>query len=338
MRKGAIITALVLVLVGLALFAGALVIGKNILPWRHVKSTYPVVDAFKSIQIKSNETDIRFLPSTDGTCSVVCSMTERGGHRESADMQTRENAKDTSESRFHVLVSVRDQTLSIETVDNRTWLDRLFMFGDQSITVYLPSGSYADLSVECHTGDVDLPKDYAFESIKISASTGNIACSASASGPLFIQTSTGDVLLSDTAAQSLSLTVSTASVKIRNATVKEDVRITVTTGNTEIDRLTCNALTTSGSTGRIVLKDTTAADSIRIKRSTGDVRFENSDAAEITVETGTGDVTGTLCSPKSFAVKTSTGKTRVPQTAGGKCEITTHTGDIVIELAQEKQP
>ena len=63
------------------------------------------------------------------------------------------------------------------------------------------------------------------------------------------------------------------------------------------------------------------------------MRFENSDAAQISVKTSTGDVTGTLLSEKVFITETSTGTIRVPKTiTGGKCEITTSTGNIKIDI------
>ena len=58
--------------------------------------------------------------------------------------------------------------------------------------------------------------------------------------------------------------------------------------------MTCPNLMTTGNTGDITLKNTVASNSFSITRSTGDVNFENCDAEEITVQTSTGDVSGTL--------------------------------------------
>ena len=63
------------------------------------------------------------------------------------------------------------------------------------------------------------------------------------------------------------------------------------------------------------------------------MRFDGCDAAEITVKTGTGDVTGTLLSDKVFLTETGTGRIDVPKsTVGGRCEINTDTGDIKIDI------
>jgi DUF4097 and DUF4098 domain-containing protein YvlB len=63
------------------------------------------------------------------------------------------------------------------------------------------------------------------------------------------------------------------------------------------------------------------------------VKFEKSDAAELSIKTDTGDVTGTLLTEKIFDAKSSTGDVDVPKTgSGGKCEIRTGTGDIRIKI------
>ena len=60
----------------------------------------------------------------------------------------------------------------------------------------------------------------------------------------------------------------------------------------------------------------------------------SSDAPEISVETNTGDVTGTLLTPKTFEADTDTGKVKLPQSEpGGRCRLKSDTGDFVIGIA-----
>ena len=78
-----------------------------------------------------------------------------------------------------------------------------------------------------------------------------------------------------------------------------------------------------------------ASERIDITRTTGDVTFDRCDAAEITVSVSTGDVTGTLLTPKIFQAHSNTGKINVPEYwEGGKCKITTTTGKIEISIGQ----
>jgi DUF4097 and DUF4098 domain-containing protein YvlB len=65
------------------------------------------------------------------------------------------------------------------------------------------------------------------------------------------------------------------------------------------------------------------------------VRFEACDAEEIIIHTDTGDVTGTLLTPKIFQVETDTGRVDIPESgSGGKCQIKTDTGDIQVEILE----
>ncbi len=91
--------------------------------------------------------------------------------------------------------------------------------------------------------------------------------------------------------------------------------------------------TAESDTGTIFLKNVVAEGRFSIENGTGNVKFEKSDAAQISVKTSTGDVTGTLLSEKVFITETSTGNVRVPKTiTGGKCAITTSTGNIEINI------
>lgn len=314
MKKAAIITAIVLTAVGLALCAGAILLGVNLNTMELMNKTYPVQEAFSDIRIQTHETNIRFAPSEDGACFVDA----------------------TTAKKIVLNVAVQDGTLVIENTDARRWMERLFSFGTQTVTVYLPGDTYRNLTIESNTGDVALPDTFRFERMQIKGSTGRIQCDASASGPMEIKTSTGDIELNRVSADSLTIAVTTATVKLNGVTLNGDAAIDVSTGKTEINELACRNFRSEGSTGRITLNNAVASETLFIKRSTGDVHFEASDAKDIRVETSTGDVTGTLRSAKIFDVHVSTGKVHVPNTnEGGKCEISVGSGDIVIELTND---
>ena len=318
MKKAAVITALILIGVGLILGAGALLLGGRPEMVRFIDHTYPVDDSFENIRVLVKEADVRFAPSKDGTCSVACSESEK--------------------VRFNV--SVKEGTLVIEETDTRSWTDRLFTFaGHPEATVYLPDSAYRDVAVESSTGGLEIPEMFSFHSIRVIGSTSDVRCAASATDAIDVRLSTGDIECKSKSAGSLVFTVSTGKISIHGTSVSGDVSVRVSTGKTEIDGLTCKSFVTEGTTGRIILKNTAVQEDFLVKRSTGDVQFENFDAQTLTVRTSTGDVEGTLRSEKVFVTKTSTGKVRVPSTtAGGKCEISTDTGDIEISIADSQDP
>ncbi len=317
MKKGAIITAIVLLTAGLLIFVGGLFAGGSLPPMTYEAMRYSVNEPFADIHIDTHEMNIEFILSEDGTCSVDSTVTEK----------------------FYPNVTVRDGVLTVTTVDERTWVDRLMMSADQPMQIRLPGTAYRTLSVESHTGDVTVDSRFSFDNVQITASTGDVTCGATAENAIEITASTGDITLDGVRAKTVSLVVSTGRIVVRSASVSGDVIIKVSTGKTEIDGLSCESLTSHGSTGRITLKNCGIRQALSIKRSTGDVCLDDTDAGSIAIETDTGDVLCTLRSEMVFVTKTDTGEIRVPDTqSGGKCEIKTDTGDITVSYAKEQQP
>lgn len=312
-----LIVAAALIVAGAALFVVTMAVNHwdfSLLDYaKREVVTREVREDFDLIQIDTDTADLMLLPSEDGGCRVVCDETEHESYS----------------------VTVSNNTLLIRKKDQRAWYEFL-SFGRQSkLIVYLPKSAYTSLLVSESTGNVEIPKDFAFETVNIAVSTGDVACYASASGTVQIAASTGDITVAGVFAGDISLAVSTGKVTVSDVSCTGDLRIAVSTGRTELTDVKCRNLTSTGSTGRITLKNVIASGKLSVERDTGDVSFDRCDAGELWVKTDTGDVTGTLRTEKIFFPKTDTGDVRVPQTTtGGKCEITTSTGDIEIELAK----
>jgi DUF4097 and DUF4098 domain-containing protein YvlB len=311
-----LIIAVALISIGSMIFGGAMAM----LNWDFTKLSmskyetreHAITEPFENIQISADTADITFLP-TDGTeCRVVCYEQTNVSHA----------------------VAVKDGTLMVELIDTRAWYEHIgFNFKTPNITVYMPQGEYAALTVKTDTGDVHIPSEFHFNSMDVSVSTGDVMCKASTTEQLKIKAGTGDITLQDVSAGSLDLTVSTGVVKVFRIICAGSVSVTVSTGKSVLTDVTCQSLISSGDTGDLNLTNVIASGTFSIVRSTGDVSFEGCDAAEILVTTNTGDVEGTLLSDKIFLVDTDTGHKDVPKTTtGGKCEITTSTGDIEISI------
>ena len=281
---------------------------------RYETNTFDINEGFENISILSGTEDIAFFPSDDRKCRVVFYEQEKVKHT----------------------ASVQNGNLLIETIDSRKWYDHIhitFSFDSPKISIYLPDSKYASLFVEESTGKIVIPKDFVFESIDLSLSTGNVDCSASCQGLSRIKTSTGNIHIENASAGELNLSVSTGKVDVRSVVCKGNVDVTVSTGKATLTDVSCKSFISSGSTGDITLENVIATEGISIERSTGDVKFAQCDAAELFVKTNTGDVTGTLLSEKVFITQSNTGRIEVPETTtGGKCKITTDTGNIVINI------
>jgi DUF4097 and DUF4098 domain-containing protein YvlB len=268
---------------------------------------------FRRIRIDTETADITFALATDGVCRLEYTETEDETY----------------------VVAVVDDTLTVQFNDTREWYQHInfgFSDRDETLTVYLPKAEYDALEIEESTGDIEIPKGFAFSDISIATGTGDISCRA-ISEEMTIASSTGNITVADVSAGSITLSASTGRVQLANVSCIRDLSVAVSTGRTELENVQCRNFISTGSTGRLVMKNVIALGKLSVKRSTGDVTFDRCDAVDISVETSTGDVTGTLLTDKIFFTDTNTGDVDVPKTTtGGTCEITTTTGDIEIEI------
>ena len=308
--------AAALVTLGVILFVGAMMENgwdlNKLGTVSYTTNIYDVDGDFESISIHVETTVIEFAPTDNGRCKIVCFEDEKVRHS----------------------ASVQNGTLVIDTADTRKWYEHISVSFDQpKMTVYLPRNKYDSLFIETDTGDIAIPKDFSFETIKIDGDTSDVDCSASASHGIEIKLSTGGIRLEEIGTEQLKLTTDTGRIQVNKADVGESISIVTDTGKVELTDTSCNDLYAESDTGSITLNNVIGAGSFTIESDTGDITFDRSDAAEISVETDTGDVTGTLLSDKVFLTETSTGRISVPKTiTGGKCELKTSTGDIIIEV------
>ena len=310
-----LITAAALVLLGCILFAGVM----TTLKWdfsklstvRYETNTHEVGEPFVNISLTTDNADIIFALSGDGKCKVECHEEENATHS----------------------VTVENNTLTININDRRSWYDYAgFHFGSKKITVYLPKTEYDTLSVRKSTGNIEIPKDFAFADADISVSTGCVNFFAAAREAVRIVTTTGNIRVENTAVGSLDLSATTGAVTVSGVNCRDDITLTVSTGKTDLTDISCRSMTSRGTTGDISLNNVIAAEKLSVERSTGYVRFDGCDAAGLYIKTTTGSVTGSLLTDKVFITETATGNVEVPKTAsGGRCEIRTTTGNIKIK-------
>lgn len=229
-------------------------------------------------------------------------------------------------------VTVENDVLIVKI--NKSWYDYIgYNFGSPKITVYLPKTEYNALSINESTGNIEIPKDYLFENVDISLSTGDVNFCASVSKSVKIETTTGNIRVENISAGALDLSVTTGKVNVSGVTCRDDITVGVLTGKAYLTDISCKSVISSGTTGSISLSNVIATNKFSVERSTGDVEFNGCDADEIYVKTNTRNVTGSFLSNKVFITDTDTGSVDVPKiVTGGRCEINTHTGDIKIKI------
>lgn len=277
-----------------------------------VSNTYEISDDFNNISIDADIENISFALSNDGRCKVICYEEEDDTHN----------------------VRVENNTLMIDKANKKHINISFFVVTESpTITVYLPKTYYQAITVNSDTSDIVIPKEYSFESINVTLSTGDVTCLASANGTINIGTDTGNINISDISAADIKLSTDTGDINISDVTLTENMRIEEDTGDVTIKGVSCKKLTWLGDTGDLIMTDVIASDEFKLEGDTGDIEFNDCDAGTIYAKTDTGDITGTLLGDKVFITETDTGKVNVPKTiTGGRCELTTDTGDIRIKL------
>ena len=318
MRKSGkwIITAIVLLVTGIVICGVSFgVLGFDLgklSTVTYVTNTYDVSEKFQNISIDGDTENIKFVFSEEEKCRVVC-------FEEENDLHT---------------VGVEDQTLTIEKKDRKGfWWNVSIATESPSITVYLPEKVYKELSIESDTGDVEIPKEFSFDTIDVNLDTGDMSCLASAEGDIRVRTDTGHITIADVTAAGMLLSSDTGKMELSDVKISGDLEIQEHTGKVVLENVKCRNFTSDGDTGSLVMTNVTASGEFNLERNTGDIEFHGCDAETIYVETDTGDVTGTLLTDKVFITETDTGSVDVPKSVtGGRCEISTDTGDIRIEI------
>lgn len=307
--------AAALVVIGALICAAMFIFGlddeANVNSRKFETNTHEISEKFSDISINTDTADIIFKLSDDGRCIVECYEEEKAKHD----------------------VFVDGGKLSVEINDKREWHDYIgFGLKSPTITIYFPMTELGALLIDESTGDIDIPRGFAFESIDITMSTGSAELSSSASGDVSITATTGDITVRDITAGKMALSVSTGEINVDGVKCGE-MRVDVTTGEAELCDIECESLISSGHTGDIEIIRTLVDGALSITRSTGHVKFDRIDADDIYIKTSTGDVLGSILSKKIFITDTSTGKIDVPSTSeGGRCEIRTSTGDIRVRI------
>lgn len=290
-----LLVAIYLIVIGVVLFVLAgFIVGwdfKKFSTQKYQTNEHVITQEFNDISIETDVSDIILVPSDQGK-KVVCYERERDNH----------------------LVEILDGVLKITLRKSQNLMDNISIMGENStITLYLPKGEYGNLTIEASTSDILISKDFIFNGIDVSVSTGDIESKASAKGLIKISTTTGDIKIEEVSATAIDTSVST--------------------GDVTVISVNCKNFNSQGSSGDLRLDGVLVEEKFFIKRNTGSVEFRDCDGGEIVVETSTGDVEGNLLSEKIFFVKTNTGDVDVPRTTtGGTCEITTRTGDIRIRI------
>lgn len=270
-----LITAALLVALGLLLFAGAMTAydwdAPRLGTVTYVTNSYELQDEFDKISISVDIADVEFSPSADNICRVVCYEDEDAKHS----------------------AVVEDGTLVIRMADERKWYEYISVsLGSPKITVCLPQREYASLLIETNTGDIDLGS-LAASQIGLSTATGDISINNINNESIIdIETDTGTVELANVSCAEISVESDTGSIAFDSvvasgsfliesdtgdvsfeASDAAQLSIRTGTGNVRGTLLSEKIFTAESSTGSVSVPQTTSGGKCEITTSTGSIKI-----------------------------------------------------------------
>lgn len=235
-KKTAIITAVILILLGLVLVIGTSVaIGfgfSSLNTVTYTEKDYLVSGPIQNIRILGDTADIRFVRSSGNLCAVTCTEQEGVTHTVSND----------------------SGTLTIQRKDNRRWYDHIGIYWGQQetgITVFLPQTQLGSLHIETNIGDISIPSDYSFTCAELETSTGDISFAASVAQDLTIHSHTGECHLWGVTARNIHMETSTGDVELQDVLAGDTLTITSKTGELELEHCDANSLILETATGDV---------------------------------------------------------------------------------------
>ena len=317
MKKSFLIISLSLVLFGLILGVVGLMLMKfdfsSLTTEKEIEKMYEIDEKFESVSIDAKTANVNILISDDDECHI--------------EIKEKKN--------LFYTVSVENGALVIKHNDTRRWYNYIGIIQNSNvIDLYMPAGVYKALNISVNTGEVKVESGFEFDTATIDGNTADIEFYSNVKSKVECKTNTGDIKFSGVNASDISLKTNTGDIDISNVN-GESINLRGGTSKLKLQNINCKNIEIDSGTGKANLAGVIAENSMKIKVATCDVYLDACDAAEINIQTGTGDVEGTLLTNKVFVANAGTGKIQVPESYdGGKCNIKTGTGDIKISIVE----
>ena len=317
-KKTAIIVALILVVLGILISAGAIAMlnfnFEKMNTLTYVTQTHFVDEDFSSISVNGAECNVKIIPAEDGKCKIVCTEGE-------------------SDTIYHT-ISVSEGNLKIERHDNRNWYEHFgIYFGSMEVAVYLPKSEYESLTVKTASGKIEIPDTFSFKNAKAESASGNILFCAKVENTLSAEAVSGKIHIENTDPEVLNAKSTSGNITIENVNVNSGLNVNAVSGRLTFSNIRCKELTAKTTSGDTVFENVIANGMLYANSTSGRVVFDGCDAESLYIKTTSGSVKGTLLSEKIFITSTSSGSIDVPRSAsGGECEITTVSGNIEFKI------
>lgn len=280
-KKILLTVSVICILAGLAMMAGAWLTlldmdSGEIATMQFEKKAHTITDPFSQIIISTVNSSIEILPSTDGSCHVICDDNEKLYHEVSVQ-------KTEEGSLLHI--SQHDDWEWYETLGGLHWDEA------PTLKVYLPMTEYEILHASSGSGDITVTQNFSFQTVFTLSTSGNTALSGLKAEHLTVRSSGGDIVIrSIQASQDVFLENVSGMMQIENLTAA-NLTTSTTSGNTVLENASSEYLNMSTISGHIRIHQGNFSSTSLMESSSGFVEITDSVCGDQTTYTTSGNVT-----------------------------------------------
>lgn len=220
------------------------------------EKTHTITEPFNDMIISTINSSIQILPSSDGSCRVVCDDNEKLYHQVSFQ---------ESEGGTTLHIAQHNEWEWYETLGGLHWEE------DPVLTVYLPQTEYEVMDAASGSGDITVAPDFRFRTLHLNSTSGNTTLTELEAEHLNVLSASGDILL-------------------RSVRVSEGVYLQNVSGFTRVENLTASELTTASSSGDTVLENAFSG-YLSVRTISGVTRVHSGNFSDTSYfETSSGDI------------------------------------------------
>ena len=296
-KKILLIAAVVFILLGAVMmgFSWHSLVGMEsgkIATMQFEETTHIIAEEFDDIIINTQNSAIELLPSSDGSCRIVCDDNEKMYHQVSFQ---------ESEDGTVLHIAQHNEWEWYETLWGLHWQE------DPVLTVYLPTSEYEVVDVITGSGDVTVAPDFRFRTLHINATSGNTALTGIEAEHLNVLSASGDILLrSIRVSGDVYLQHVSGFAKIENLTASE-LTTYASSGDTFLDQVSVKYLDTSAVSGKIQVYGGNFYERSSFETSSGDIEIVDSECAEQRIKAVSGELSLQNITGISLTAETTSG-------------------------------
>lgn len=318
MKKVLIIAVICLIVGALLVGAGWVLLQKNPIDkntTRDVVEVYRVSKAPTQIKIDTIESRVEILPIEGDEWRVECKETEKLSHT----------------------IDLTDGILTVKQTDNRQWYDYIGIlngFLKNSVTVYLPRGTYELLDIASTSGGIKVHEGFAFVNAELKNTSGSISMASSVEGALTVRNTSGSITVSGGVGGNLTTQNTSGSTRVLGG-VNGALQIHSNSGRIEVKDATPTKAEVSNTSGSIYLENVICKESCSIKNTSGSIELAYCDAMSFDVRNTSGSIRASLLSAKTFDCHSVSGGVNTPRDGnGGTFRANSTSGSIRVTVVE----